>query len=147
MSFTKRNVAAIAASLMCLSACAHESKPEPTLSVAVFNNTLVGQEWRVEDMSNKGIIDNTLMTLNFDAQGRVHGNSTCNLYNAAYTVDAATITIGSGMITERACLSPSLMNQEAEFMSIFNALKTYSFTPTNALVLKTADGRSITARH
>lgn len=150
MSLSSRTFCSMLTALLALTACAQEqniiSVNKPINSSAA-NISLVGQEWRVEDLANKGVIDNSLITLNFDADGRLHGNASCNMYGADYTVQGKNIKFGMMMSTERACIAPALMNQESQFFEILGKVTRFEFSETNALVLSTADGKTITARH
>lgn len=146
MKSNHKILAALVFSALSLAACVSPSEPTTVTTVVVTDNPLVGAKWHVEDLSNRGVMDRSDLTLHFDNNGRLSGSTSCNSYNVEYTVKGNSMTVGNGMFSSAACVNPALMNQEANFMSILNDVKSFSFTNTNALVLKTADGRSITAR-
>ena len=81
----------------------------------------------------------------FQADGRVAGSTSCNSYSAAYTAKGDSLTFSMAASTLMACV-PALMNQESKFMEIFRDVRTHTITPDGALVLRTADGRTMTAR-
>lgn len=114
----------------------------PVLNAA---EVLVGVEWVVEDIDGGGIVELSRTTLTFGADGRVAGSLSCNSCTAGYTVKGDSLTITQAASTLKACV-PALMAQEERFMSIFRDVRTWTITDEGALVLRTADGRTITAR-
>jgi putative lipoprotein len=107
---------------------------------------LVGVEWVVEDIDGGGIVHLSRTTLTFGGDGRVTGSMSCNSYTAGYTVKGDSLTITQAASTLKACI-PVLMTQEERFMSILRDVHAWTITPDGALVLRTADARTITARH
>jgi len=65
------------------------------------------------------------MTMVFDADGQVSGNSGCNTYNGGYSVDGNKIAIGPLMSTRMAC-DEALMTQEAQFLAALDGAETWS---------------------
>ncbi|WP_251358743.1 META domain-containing protein [Kangiella sp. TOML190] len=107
---------------------------------------LLEKDWIVEDIDNKGIIDNSRLSLRFDHSGRVSGIASCNNYSATYQIDNSMLTIKPAMSTKKACMSEALMNQEYRFLSLLNKIESYQFDPTGALILTAGDGSTIKAR-
>ena len=107
---------------------------------------LTGGEWRVEDLAHKGIIDNSHITLNFNADGRINGSTSCNRYMGSYTSSNQDETLSiSQVATTRMACAPALMAQEALFTGLLASIKTYAFDDRGALVLTTTDGRQMIA--
>lgn len=106
---------------------------------------LLGAEWVVEDLSGRGIIDRSRLTLNFGADGRLAGRASCNDYSGQYTLTGEGLSVSQTISTMKAC-SPALMNQEVEFLAILAKAGRFEISETGALVLRTDDQRSITAR-
>ena len=105
---------------------------------------LTGEEWVVEDINNRGIIDFSRVTLKFDDKGRLSGQASCNQYTTTYEFREG-LDI-DGAITPRKACAPALMNQEELFLTLLRDIKRLDFTPRGALLLTTSDGQSITAR-
>ncbi|MBP1929632.1 heat shock protein HslJ [Methanolinea mesophila] len=79
------------------------------------------------------------VTLQFSPDGTLQGNSGCNQYTAAYTVEGELITIGTLTSTERSCAEPSgIMGQEAEFLSRLSNTTRYHVSD-NYLILSYYD--------
>ncbi|HPQ94994.1 MAG: META domain-containing protein [Thiothrix sp.] len=107
---------------------------------------LTGAEWQVEDLNGTGVIDNSPTRIRFSPDGKVSGNAGCNRFSGDYSTRNGTLTLGSLSATERACIAPALNAQEARFLELMQAVDRYTFDATGALILKTRDGRTITAR-
>lgn len=108
-------------------------------------STLMGEEWVVEDIASRGVIDYARATILFGQDGRLSGDTSCNRYFADYQADRAKLKIGNAGATKRAC-APAVMDQESRFLNVFNAVNSYHIDDTGALVLSTPMGTTITAR-
>ncbi len=106
---------------------------------------LQGDEWRVEDLDGRGIIDRSEITMTFDADGSLTGKGSCNRYGSSYELTGEGLKIGLGMSTMMAC-GEALDRQERRFMDILAAVQRFEIDPSGALILHTADGRTLTAR-
>lgn len=105
---------------------------------------LVGQEWIVQDLNQQGVIDFSRLTMTFDDQGRLSGFTSCNQYSTAYEFNER-LDIASAITTQKVC-PVAIMNQEKLFLSILMDVESLDISINGALILKTADGRTITAR-
>ena len=106
---------------------------------------LQGGEWVVEDIDARGVIDRSRATLAFDTDGRLGGRGSCNSYSGSYSLAGQRLTVGQLATTMMAC-AEALMNQERRFLEILMAVDGYAFSDDGALILSTADGRTIRAR-
>ena len=107
--------------------------------------TLVGPEWVVEDIAGLGVIDNSHATLVFLAGGRLAGSGSCNRLIGSYTLKGHALTVEPAGITMMAC-PPALMNQERTLLDLLPRINSYEIDGTGTLVLKTIEGKTITAR-
>ena len=105
---------------------------------------LAGDEWVVEDLAGRGVIDGARATLMFGADGRLSGNTSCNNYFADYRADNGRLTLTNPGVTKRAC-PPAVMGQESRFLTILNAVSSYRFDDTGALILSTPAGTTMVA--
>lgn len=106
---------------------------------------LMGREWFIEDIAGKGVVDNSPASLLFMPNGRLAGNASCNRLMASYTQDGDGLLIGDAGATMMAC-PEALMNQERSLLDLLSMVERYSIDDTDALVLTTSDGETITAR-
>lgn len=106
---------------------------------------LLGQEWVIEDIAGGGVIDNTHAALQFFADGRLAGSATCNRILGSYETEGAKLRIAPAGTTMMAC-PPALMDQERNLLDLLPAIASYRIDKAGALVLSTADGKTILAR-
>lgn len=105
---------------------------------------LQGVEWVVEDIAGGGIIDSSRITINFLAEGRVAGRASCNNFMGGYELTGEGLSFGPAATTMMAC-APALMDQERRFLEVLEAVNGFRISPVGALVLETADGRTLRA--
>jgi len=108
-------------------------------------SVLQGEEWVVEDVNRTGIIDDSRLTLNFSADGRLMGRAGCNTYSGRYALTGEGLAIIDPVSTRKAC-APALMQQEETFLKVLKGVQRFEISTTGALVLHAADERTITAR-
>lgn len=108
--------------------------------------TLTGGAWQVEDLNRGGIIDNTVMTLTFNEDGRVTGSTHCNSLSGAYVSTASTLTFAPIVMTQRACVAPALDNQERKFTAALQGEMAWRLTADGALELTREGGHRILLR-
>lgn len=81
---TPRTLAWLAVPLLAtLTACAVPRAAPPVTPSA----PLVGTEWRLEDISGRGVLDRAEATLAFPEAGRVAGQGSCNRFFGSVAVD------------------------------------------------------------
>jgi heat shock protein HslJ len=110
-----------------------------------ISSFLQSQEWVVEDISAKGVVDIARATLVFDADGFVSGGASCNSYRGSYTLTANHITVETIASTRMMC-PPALMNQEQQFLEVLAASQSVSVSETGALKITAPAGEYILAR-
>lgn len=128
----------LALSGLALGACAQGGGDAPA-------SALLGPEWVVEDIAGRGIVDNSRVTLSFEAEGRSGGKGSCNTYGAGYRAEGNKITFEQPFSTMMAC-AEALMNQEHAFFDLLPVIRRFDIADDGALILSTEDGRTITAR-
>ncbi len=107
---------------------------------------LLGAEWEIEHIAGAGVIDNTRATLLFTPDGRMAGNATCNRLIGSYEYEGGTLKISHLGTTMMAC-PEALMNQEHKLLELLPKVQSYRIDDTGALLLITAEGKTIRARH
>lgn len=106
---------------------------------------LTGEAWVVEAVDGDGILDGSQPTLNFDADGRVVGNASCNSYTAAYRMTGEGLSFSEAVTTRMAC-APPLMEQERQFLEALGAADRFEMDASGALILRGGERHSIHAR-
>lgn len=106
--------------------------------------TLEGTLWAAVGINNgrggvQSLAEGTAATATF-ADGTVSGNSGCNTFTAAYTLDGANLTIGPAASTMMMCADPEgLMEQETNFLNGLANVATWEIH-NGVLTLRDADG-------
>ena len=121
-----------------LAACAHGGGAPSAAD-------LQGAEWVVADIAGGGIVANSRVTLNFDAEGRSGGMGSCNTYGAGYQIEGDKITFEQPFSTMMAC-EPALMEQERRYFDLLPQIRRFNIADDGALILSAEDGRKIIAR-
>ena len=106
--------------------------------------SLIGTNWRVEDIDGAGVLDNSNTTLMFGSDGRVHGVAGCNSYTGTYTLADSALSFGPLAVTRKACV-PALADQEAKFLALIESVVHVQIAESGILTLTTADGRTLRA--
>lgn len=107
-------------------------------------STIRDKEWLLEDISNKGIIDNSHLTLYIEQGGRLYGDTGCNRYSGGYTMEGNTLTVNPNMVmTMRACMAEALMNQERFYTETLTKMTHIKLDDTGALILSNDAGESL----
>lgn len=101
---------------------------------------LGGTSWMLIPREDQPIINDTHITLAFDA-GQASGSSGCNQYQLPYTAtNDGTLTFGEGTFTLMAC-ADDVMTQEQHYLETLRGVAAYRFNlPSNWLELLDADG-------
>lgn len=107
---------------------------------------LGGGAWTVEDINRGGIIDNTVLTLNFSEDGKVTGSTGCNNLSGSYIATGTTLTFSPLVTTRRACVAPALNAQETRFTAALQGEMAWRLTADGALELTREGGHRVLLR-
>ncbi len=107
---------------------------------------LINTNWEVSSINGAGIIDKSRADVTFSMDGKISGLAGCNRYMGDYKIHNNTLNIEPLAVTQRAC-QPPLNKQEFAFLNIIRAVNHFSFNAQGDLILKTAEGKTITAQH
>jgi heat shock protein HslJ len=95
------------------------------------NTNLDGTSWNVTGYNNgqeavASLIADTLITVEFSADGKVAGSAGCNRFKGTYETQDLTIKIGLLATSKSMCLAPDgIMTQEAQFLKAMEQAATY----------------------
>lgn len=95
-------------------------------------SSLGGTSWTVVNINNGrqavvGVVADTALTMEFDAEGGVSGTTGCNRYSGAYQAEGETLRISSVATTRRACPDDATAEQERAFVRAMETVATMSF--------------------
>lgn len=110
-------------------------------------SVLQHRQWQVLSSSpvKGGAAAPTDATLRFEPDGRLTGQTGCNLYNGRYRLDGAFLRLEALVTTRRACLGPAMAAEQA-FLRWLPRVSRYDVAEDGALTLLTTDGDAFTAR-
>ena len=124
-------IAIMASAVIVLSGCAAIS--------ATPSRTLDGTVWQVEDIDGGGIIDRSMITMDFTEPARIAGTTGCNRYFGDATVTGDALSLGHMGSTMRAC-APALMDQEQRFLNALDDAAKFAIDDDTWLVVYDAEG-------
>ena len=104
------------------------------------NQSLQGTAWWVEDIAGKGVVDMSHTTIEFAEDGRVSGDTACNLYNGAVEISGNEISFGPMAGTRKAC-ADALMDQEFNFYQAIEKVVSWEIAGTGLLYMRDAEGQ------
>lgn len=100
---------------------------------------LAGTTWQIEDIDEAGIVDRSMITLQFPGEGRVAGSTGCNRYFGTVSIDGDRLSFSQLGSTRRACV-PALMNQEQRFLEVIQSVSSYRIEDSGTLILRDDSG-------
>jgi heat shock protein HslJ len=106
---------------------------------------LQGGEWTVDEFGGQAPVKDSKITLNFGADGSLSGSTSCNRLATTYTLSGEGLAIAQGAGTMMACDAP-VMEQEKAILELLAGVNSFGVADDGALLLKTADGKTIRAR-
>lgn len=114
-----------------------------TASLAMETNqssvTLPGSAWQVTSLAGQAPLEEHPITLQFDTEGNVSGNGSCNTFGGTCTIEGKTIKFGPLRSTRRAC-EPDVMQQEHRFLAMLGSVTTWQIDSDGTLVLVGEEG-------
>jgi heat shock protein HslJ len=113
-----------------------------TTSLAMETNQapakLPGSAWQVTTFAGQTPLADHPITFEFDTEGNIAGDASCNRFGGNCTIEGNTMKIGPLRSTRRAC-EPEIMQQEQKFLALLSAATTWSIDG-DVLVLIAPEG-------
>jgi heat shock protein HslJ len=91
------------------------------------------------------LVAGSQVTLGFAPDGHLSGHASCNRFMSEYTLSGEGFSIAKAAGTRMMC-DAALMDQEHRFLDALGGVQNFSIAADGTLLLKTGDGRTITAR-
>ncbi len=107
--------------------------------------TLLHGAWLITEINGKPIIAGSSPGLNFETDGKVNGNGSCNRFFGGYRLSGEGLTVGSVGASMMMC-DEALMNQEGQIFKVLKELACFGIPGDGKLILRTNDGRTMTAK-
>lgn len=107
--------------------------------IAADTEMLTGS-WRVEDVDQGGVIDNSMVTMLFEEENRIAGSTGCNQYTASLTSENKTFQVATVASTRRACVA-AMAKQEQRFLAAINDAVRYEIESNTWLLIFDASNK------
>ncbi|MDO6562086.1 META domain-containing protein [Amphritea sp. 1_MG-2023] len=104
------------------------------LSDTTVKGVKLSGDWQIEMIDQGGIIDNSLITLQFTETNRIAGSTGCNRYVAAVDTRNNAFRVSQAGVTRRACLT-ALAKQEQRFLAALDDAVAYKMTAATGLII------------
>ena len=98
--------------------------------------------WRIEQARSEPILDKRRARIDFGADGRLTGHTSCNTMNASYTLERSVLKVGPVATTRMACAQLQ-MEQEDRILSALELAVSARVRDDGLLELRDADGRGL----
>jgi heat shock protein HslJ len=100
--------------------------------------TLPGSAWQVKTFAGQTPLADHAITFEFDNEGNIAGDASCNRFGGTCTIEGSTMKIGPLRSTRRAC-ETEIMQQEHKFLALLGAATTWAMDG-DELVLTAPEG-------
>ena len=101
--------------------------------------TLPGTAWQVTTFAGQAPLADHAITFEFDTEGNIAGDASCNRFGGTCTIEGNTMKIGPLRSTRRAC-EPEIMRQEQKFLALLATMTAWEIAAEDTLVLRGEDG-------
>lgn len=98
--------------------------------------------WRIEQARSAPIIDKRQARLQFGADGRLSGHTSCNTLSASYALEGDRVLIGPVTTTRNTCAELQL-EQEDRILNALELAATVKVRPDGLLEMRDRDGLGV----
>jgi heat shock protein HslJ len=99
-------------------------------------HSISGTAWTVTSVGGQAAVAASPPTIQFGADGTIHGTTGCNQYNGTYTTDGEKLTVGPLATTRMACADPAVNTQEAAFTTAMSGTTSWAIGSDGNLTIK-----------
>lgn len=90
--------------------------------------SLVNSTWTLVSLNGEAVQGDTPLTLQFNDQGQVAGNTGCNQFMGTYTNQGEQLSFSPLASTKRACVENTLAQQEQAYLNALQNISRHGFT-------------------
>ena len=105
---------------------------------------LPGSAWQVITFAGQAPLADHPITFEFDTEGNIAGDASCNRFGGTCTIEGNTMKIGPLRSTRRAC-EPEIMQQETKFLALLATVTAWEIGAEGELVMR-GEGGEIRAK-
>jgi heat shock protein HslJ len=104
--------------------------------------TLAGSEWVLVSLAGSPVVEGSIVTIGFDAEGRAYGTGGCNRYTGSYDAQQDRLTFSQVASTRMMCVDTAVMEQEQAFFNALSGASSYTLG-ADTLVIATGEGAEL----
>ncbi len=116
--------------------------PTATSTAAPAAPSAIHTEWRVVQARTEPMLDRRRARLDFRADGRLLGHTSCNPLTATYTLTGTALKVGPIATTKMRC-APLQLEQEDRLLTALEVAATAVVRSDGLLELRDGDGRGV----
>ncbi len=105
---------------------------------------LLTGNWSVTNLGETPVVEDAPVTLQFDTEGKVSGNASCNRYSGGFELTGEGLTFEPLVSTRMACDQPR-MDQENRFLKLMETVSRFEIGEAGQLTLLANDDPVIVA--
>ena len=118
----------------------------PALAGGDPTDILTGAAWQVIEINGKPTLEDAPASLQFDRDGTLAGQGSCNRYTARYSMTEDGLKIDPRIAATRMMCPPAPMEQEQRFFAVLPTLNEVSILADGGLQLTGSDGSFLLVR-
>ncbi len=122
------------------------STNSPALAGGDTADILTGAAWQVIQINGKPTLEDAPASLQFDSDGTLAGQGSCNRYTARYSMIGDGLKIDPRIAATRMMCPPGPMEQEQRFFAVLPTLNEVSILADGGLQLIGSDGSFLLVR-
>lgn len=135
-----RRIPALAVLLVgTMAGCAEQGSGTPEAGSVVAKSAktgLAGRQWRLSMLDSADALAGVEVTVHFDPEGRVYGNSGCNRYSGSYRVQEDSLYVTALAGTRMMCAEPAgTMDQEDRYLASLEQAQRYRLLKTGLIII------------
>ena len=108
---------------------------------AVASDTVLGA-WRIEQARSEPMLDKRRARIDFGADGKLTGHTSCNTLSASYTLEGSTLKVGP-VLTPRMACAQLQMEQEDRVLTALELAASARVRDDGLLELRDDEGRGL----
>jgi heat shock protein HslJ len=112
----------------------------PLAGMETKTPTIAGTAWIVTSIAGSDPLPDRPVTIAFDGESRISGQSSCNRFMGSCTLDGNKITVGQLAGTRMFC-GEELMAQEQRFLDLLQTAQTWTLSAEGHLILQGEKGQ------
>ena len=121
-------------SCIILSGCTPKNNQTTMVEELAEEVPVLTGSWQIEDINQQGVMDFSVITMQFSEQNRITGSTGCNRYMADVQTENQSFIVSKAAVTKRACI-PAIGEQEHRFLVALEEAARYEIQADTWLII------------